>query len=204
MSTSLKTWEEAGRAARPAAELETARLRLRPFGAGDLDGLSRITADPEVMRYIGDGRPITRDETEANLQNIIESFRRRGFGRWAVVGKAGGGLLGYCGLARPSESPGVELVYLLGRESWGRGLATEASMAVLRYGFEELKLGRVYALTMPGNRRSRRVLERLGMEYLRDDCYYGYACVCYALARERFSPGHGVYRLRLREVNSDR
>jgi RimJ/RimL family protein N-acetyltransferase len=202
MATSLRTLKDVERASRRRDELETARLSLRPFGAGDLDALCRITADAEVMRYIGDGRSITREETAANLHNIVESFRRRGFGRWAVEEKAGGALLGYCGLARPAESPGVELVYMLARRAWGRGLATEASTAVLRYGFEELGLERVYALTMPGNLRSRRVLERLGMEYLRDDCYYGYACVCYALTRERWRPGRGLYRLR-REVMAD-
>jgi ribosomal-protein-alanine N-acetyltransferase len=196
MGTSLLTRTGAGRAACRADELETARLRMRPFAFGDLDALCRITADAEVMRYIGDGHPITRGETEANLRNIIKSFRRRGFGRWAVEEKAGGALLGYCGLAQPAESPGVELVYMLTRRAWGQGLATEASAAVLRYGFEELGLERVYALTMPGNARSRRVLERLGLEYLRDDCYYGYACVCYALARERWRPDHSLYRLR--------
>ncbi len=195
MAASL-TLSGAGRAAPRGVEIETARLRLRPFVPEDLDALCRITADPEVMRYIGEGRPLTRAETESNLRNIIEAFNRRGYGRWAVDEKAGGALLGYCGLACPAESPGVELVYMLGRGAWGRGLASEASTAVLRYGFEELGLERVYAITMPGNLRSRRVLERLGMEYLRDDRYYGYACVCYALARDRWQPETSVYRLR--------
>lgn len=186
----------ARRAAARGVELETARLRLRPFRHEDLDALSGITADPEVMRYIGDGRALTREETEVNLVSIINAFRRRGFGRWAAEEKAGGGLVGYCGLGHPAESPGVELVYMLARPAWRRGLAQEASTAVLRYAFEELGLERVYAFTMPGNLRSRSVLERLGMEYLRDDCYYGYACVCYALTRERWRPGAALYRLR--------
>lgn len=177
-------------------ELETSRLRLRPFAPSDLDGLSRITSDPEVMRYIGDGVALTREETEVNLRSIIETFRRRGYGRWALVEKAGGALLGYCGLARPAEAPGVELVYMLGRAGWGRGLATEAAAACLRYGFEELCLETIYALTMPDNHRSRRVLERLGMKFLRPDRYYGYACVCYGLAREDWRPDASVYLLR--------
>lgn len=186
---------EPARAVR-AREIETSRLRLRPFTPDDLDELSRITADPEVMRHIGDGQALTREETEHNLHSIIEAFHRRGYGRWALIEKAGGALLGYCGLALPRESPGIELVYLLARRAWGRGLATEASAACLRYGFEELRLERVYALTMPGNLRSRRVLERLGMKFLRDDCYYGYDCVCYALARDDWRRDTSVYRLR--------
>jgi RimJ/RimL family protein N-acetyltransferase len=196
MATSLLKRVETGRAARRGVELETARLRLRPFDDADLDALCRITADTDVMQYIGEGRPLTREETAANLSSIIGAFRRRGFGRWAMVEKASGALLGYCGLARPTGSPYVELVYMLDRPAWGRGLATEASAAVLRYGFEELRQERVYAFTMPGNARSRRVLERLGMEYLREDSYYGYACVSYALTRERWRPDHSLYRLR--------
>jgi ribosomal-protein-alanine N-acetyltransferase len=196
MVTSLLTRPGAGLASRRADELETARLRMRPFTLDDLDALCRITADAEVMRYIADGHAITREETATNLRNIIETFQRRGFGRWAVEEKAGGALLGYCGLSQPAESPGVELVYMLARRAWGRGLATEAAGAVLRYGFEELGLERVYALTMPGNARSRRVLERLGLEYQRDAHYYGYDCVCYAVAREHWRPDHSLYRLR--------
>lgn len=195
MSASL-TRTRTVRAAGGVPALETARLRLRPFTLEDLDALCRITADAEVMRYIGEGRALSPAETEANLRNIVEAFQRRGYGRWAVEEKAGGGLLGYCGLGCPAESPGTELVYMLDRSAWGRGLASEASAAVLRFAFEELGLERVYALTMPGNARSRRVLERLGMEYLRDDRYYGYDCVCYALTRDRWRPGHGLYRLR--------
>lgn len=199
MSASLRQ-KGAGRA--PVAHahiIETARLRLRPFKPSDLDGLSRITADPEVMRYIAGRRPITRDETETNLRNIIETFWRRGHGRWAMVEKAGGRLLGYCGLAHPAESPGIELVYMLAREAWGRGVATEAAAACLRYGFEELRLETVYALTMPDNERSRRVLDRVGMRFLRDDCYYGYDCVCYAIERRDWRPDSSLYLLRRAE-----
>ena len=196
MATSLLRRTETEQTTRRAPELETARLRLRPFTPADLDALCRITRDPEVMRFISYGRPITREETAANLHNIIENFRRRGFGRWALVEKAGGALLGYCGLARPAEAAGVELVYMLARRAWGRGLATEASTAVLRFAFEEVGLERVYAYTMPGNQRSRRTLERLGMEYLGDDSYYGYACACYTLARAHWRPDPGLYRLR--------
>ena len=196
MSASLRQ-KDAGQALGPHGDtIETARVRLRPFTLSDLDGLSRITADPEVMRYIADGRPLTRDETEANLRSIIETFRRRGHGRWAMVEKAGGRLLGYCGLAHPAQSPGIELVYMLDRHAWGRGLATEAGRACLRYGFEELHLETVYALTMPGNQRSRRVLERVGMKFLRDDYYYGYACVCYAIGRREWRPDSSLYLLR--------
>ncbi|HWS54764.1 MAG TPA: GNAT family N-acetyltransferase [Pyrinomonadaceae bacterium] len=185
----------AARAAR-ARELETSRLRLRPFTAEDVVPLAAVTADPDVMRYIGDGQPLTFEETARNLTTIIDTFHLRGYGRWALIEKSGGALLGYCGLARPRESPGIELVYLMARRAWGRGLATEASRACLRYGFEELGLERIYALTMPGNLRSRRVLERVGMKFLRNDRYYGYDCVCYDIVRDDWRRDASVYLLR--------
>jgi ribosomal-protein-alanine N-acetyltransferase len=179
------------------AGVETARLRLRPFTLEDIDGLWRIASDPEVMRHIGDGLPFTRDETLANLSKIVEVFERRGYGRWALEKKDGGGLIGYCGLGHGIEEVGVELVYLLARAEWGKGIATEAGSASLRYGFETLGFDSIAAVTRPDNRRSRRVMERLGMRFERDACYHGYSCVCYRLAREDWrAPGDAIYRVR--------
>lgn len=176
-------------------ELETARLRLRQFGMGDVDALARMTGDPVVMRYIAGGRPIGRAETEENLARIVEAFRRRGFGKWALVTKEDGELVGYCGLAAGSVDVGVELAYMLAKEHWGRGLITEASRACLRYGFEELGLAEVAALTKPGNLRSRRVLERLGMSFVKNGNYHGYDCVQYSISRDEFDPRGDYYRL---------
>src|SRR4051812_13468836 len=181
----------------PPARVETARLRMRPFTLGDLDGLWRIARDPEVMRHIGDGLPFTRDETLANLKRIVEVYERRGYGRWALEKKDGGGLIGYCGLGYGIEEVGVEVVYLLAREEWGKGIATEAASASLRYGFETLGFDSIAALTRPNNWRSRRVMERLGMRFERDACYHGYTCVCYRLARQDWQPLDGaIYRVR--------
>jgi RimJ/RimL family protein N-acetyltransferase len=178
-------------------EVETARLRMRAFTHEDLDGLWRIASDPEVMRHIGDGVPFTREVTGENLTGIINAFDRRGWGRWALEKKDGGGLIGYCGLALGCEETGVELVYLLAREEWGKGIATEAAWASLRYGFETLGFDSIAALTLHANWRSRRVMQRLGMSFEGDACYHGYTCVCYRLAREDWHPPEGaIYRVR--------
>ncbi|MDT5158367.1 MAG: hypothetical protein QOC99_935 [Acidobacteriota bacterium] len=179
-----------------ADELETARLRLRMFTPEDLDALCEITRDPEVMRYIGHGRTLTRDETHFNLQAIISAFRRRGFGRWALVKKDGGALVGYCGLSLSNDEVGVELAYLFAKAEWGKGLATEAGRACLRYGFEKmLGLESIAGLTRGANLKSRRVLERLGMKYLRDGHFYGYDCVWYTVRREAWRDDGSPYRV---------
>jgi RimJ/RimL family protein N-acetyltransferase len=178
-----------------ADEIETSRLRLRMFAPEDLDELCVLASDPEVMRFIGRGLPLTREETHFNLTSIINAFRRRGFGRWALVKKETGTLVGYCGLAHGSEEVGVEIAYMLSRSEWGKGLATEAARACLHYAFERLKFDSIAALTRPENHRSRRVMERLGMRFVRAGQYYGYSCVCYSIARADWHPDGSVYRV---------
>ena len=180
---------------RAADRVETARLRLRMFRPADLGPLCRMTSDPEVMRYIGHGHTLSRDETRANLESIVAAFRRRGFGRWALEEKAGGALVGYCGLSLGNGEVGVELAYLLARGEWGRGLAAEAGRACLRYGFERLGLDSIAGLTMRDNHRSRRVLERVGMRHLRDARFYGFDCAVYAVARRDWRDDGSFYRV---------
>ena len=187
--------ETAARTVETFDELETARLRLRTFTHGDSFELSSITRDPEVMRFIGEGRPISPEETAANLGSIINAFRRRGFGRWAVVHKELGRLIGYCGFSANNVAADVELAYLLARPFWGLGLATEAARACLRYAFEELRLPSVSAITRPGNQRSRRVMEHLGMKFLREEVYLSYDCVHYSIERAEFKPDNSIYVL---------
>lgn len=183
------------RHAGPDDGLETARLLLRMFTPEDLDELHVITRDAEVMRFIGDGHPLSRAQTGRNLAAIIGAFRRRGFGRWALTLKETGALVGYCGFGLGSEEIGIELAYLLARPAWGRGLATEAGAACLRYGFENLGLDSIAALTRPDNLKSRRVMERLRMRFVSDGSYHGYSCVRYSISRADWQPGDSPYRV---------
>jgi ribosomal-protein-alanine N-acetyltransferase len=180
----------------PAAdELETARLRMRMFTPADLDRMCEITRDPEVMRYIGYGHPLAREETLKNLYTIMNGFRRRGYGRWALERRDTGALVGYCGLSSGNPEVGIELAYMLAREEWGRGLALEAGRASLRYGFETLGVRSIAGLTLHDNLRSRLVLERLGMKFVRDAFYYDFACVHYAIGRDDWRADGSYYRV---------
>ena len=179
-----------------ADRVETSRLRFRMFRLEDLDAMCEITSDPEVMRYIGHGHPLTCEETRQNLTRIVAAFRRRGFGRWALELKETGELAGYCGLSLGDEEVGVELAYMLARGVWGRGLALEAGRACLRYGFERLNLSSIAGLTLHDNWRSRRVLERLGMSYVRAAHFYGFDCVHYAVARADWRDGGSLHRVK--------
>ncbi|HEX7313140.1 MAG TPA: GNAT family N-acetyltransferase [Pyrinomonadaceae bacterium] len=178
-----------------ADQLETARLRMRLFTPDDFDRMCEITSDPEVTRFIGYGVPLTREETLANLGRILDGFRRRGFGRWALERRDTGALIGYCGLSAGNPEMGIEIAYMLAREEWGQGFALEAGHASLRYGFEAVGVESIAGLTFHDNRRSRGVLERLGMKFIRDAHYYDFTCVHYAIARADWSPDGSHYRV---------
>lgn len=164
-------------------EIETPRLRLRAFRADDLDALCLVFGDTDVMKYISGGKPRPRDETETGLRRTIEGWHRRGFGLWAVVEKATGSVIGYCGLILLDGTPEIEVAYGLAKSSWGKGFASEAARAALRYGFEELKLERVVAVVNPQNIASQRVLEKLGMKYTKDAHHYDEDLMYYEISK---------------------
>src|SRR5712691_4783952 len=102
--------------------VETASLLLRMFRPDDLDGLAALVADADVMKYVGNGLPVTREEADVALQSIIRHWNNHGFGRWAAVDKETGRFAGYGGLRSLLGTP--EVVYHFAKAYWGRGLAT--------------------------------------------------------------------------------
>ncbi len=148
------------------AEIRTARLLLRPWRAGDRDGLAAINADPRVMRHIGGG-VLDRAESDVLWGRLRRDWRDRGFAPWAVERVADGTLLGFCGLAVPTflpqVLPAVEIGWRLRRDAWGRGYATEAAQAALAAGWTSMGLAQVVAIVHPENERSLALAGRLGM-----------------------------------------
>ncbi|MCA1567059.1 MAG: GNAT family N-acetyltransferase [Acidobacteria bacterium] len=176
-------------------EVETARLRLRMFTTDDLDALALIFADLNVMEFIGkDGLPIPVEETAVALESIVRHWQTHGFGRWAVEDKEERSLIGYAGIRSLEGRP--ELVYLLAKKYWGRGLATEAAGACLRYGFREKQFDSILALSRPLNVRSRRVMEKIGMRFEQDARYFGIDVVQYVIRRQEYSDDDSFYLLR--------
>jgi RimJ/RimL family protein N-acetyltransferase len=176
--------------------IETNRLRLRAFVPHDLERLYGMLGDPDVMRYLPGGTPRSKPQTEATLETIRKHWQQHGFGWWAVEYKANEAMIGWCGLKFIDTTREVEVLYLLAQPYWGRGLATEAAKASLRYGFEELELDRIIALAHPDNIASRRVMEKMGMQYQKMACYYGLDVAYYAFTREAFRPDGALYLLR--------
>ena len=180
-------------------QIETARLLLRMFSRADLDELSRIYADPDVMQYVS-GHPLTREEAADWLNYFLAGWDQYGFGWWAVSLKDSGALIGHCGLQFITVTAEVEVSYGLAKAYWRKGLASEAAQACLRFGFEQLKLDRIFALADPANTGSHRVMQRLGMrydktEYFKDDRYEG-DVVYYVVSREEYQRDDSPYRMR--------
>jgi RimJ/RimL family protein N-acetyltransferase len=151
--------------------LETERLRLRRFTEDDVDNLVELDSDPEVMRYLTGGRPTPVERIrDRGLPLLLREYDRHpGRGVWAAEDRAGGDFLGWFELsaADGGDPTEAELGYRLRRSAWGRGLATEGSRALVRYGFEVLGLRRIRAETMAVNLASRRVMEKAGLRYVR-------------------------------------
>jgi RimJ/RimL family protein N-acetyltransferase len=160
--------------------LETERLWLRPFTFADLDALASINSDPEVMRYTGNGEPVSRAETESRLHRYMAHQRQHGFGLWAAIHKQDHVLIGFCGLQFVHGHDEIEIGFRLAKQYWNRGLATEGAAATLHYAFGDLRLDRVIGLTKHENVASQRVLEKIGMRYLKDARYYDALLMCYA------------------------
>ncbi len=134
------------------------------FQPGDLDAFAAMCANPEVMRYISDGRTLTREETWRDMAMILGHWELRGYGLWAVEDRATHQLIGRIGHWNPEGWPGFELGWMLDRCYWGRGFATEGAMAALHYAFSVLDVPRVISLIHPDNAPSIRVAEKLGQK----------------------------------------
>ncbi|HEU4597909.1 MAG TPA: GNAT family N-acetyltransferase [Pyrinomonadaceae bacterium] len=149
--------------------LETGRLVFRPYEQTDRELLVALFTDPEVMKFVGTGVQ-TEDEARAGFARLFTHvYEPRAFDVWALFSKEDGAFVGHAelkprrdGLARAGD---FELIYVLSRESWGRGLATEIGRRLLAYGFEALRLGRIHATVDASNEASLRVLLKLGMRY---------------------------------------
>ncbi len=148
--------------------LRTERLRLRRFTEQDVDNLFQLNSDPGVMRFINGGKPTPRQQVRDEIIPFhLGVYQRDGrFGTWAAEAAPTGEFLGWFHF-RPGPGEGIDLGFRLRRAAWNRGYATEGSRALIRKGFTELGVQRVFAHTMAVNTASRRVLEKSGLLLVR-------------------------------------
>lgn len=175
--------------------LATPRVRLRQWMADDYPAFAALNADLRVMEHFP--APLTREASDALAQRIQALIAERGWGFWAAdsLEENAPRFMGFVGLHTPAAdlpfSPCVEIGWRLAHPFWGRGLATEAARLALRAGFEALLLPEIVSFTAVGNRRSRAVMQSLGMR----------ECPAETFAHPALPAGHSLqahclYRLR--------
>jgi RimJ/RimL family protein N-acetyltransferase len=160
--------------------LETRRLLLRPISPEDLDDFVDLHAEPEVTRFI---RPFDRAEAEERLRRDEGEWSERSHGLLAIVEKEGGRFLGRAGLKHWPQFDETELGWVLRRDAWGHGYATEAAQACVEWGFSDFDVPYLTAMINARNLRSIRVAERLGLTPVRKDTLLDDPVVVYALRR---------------------
>jgi len=166
-----------------APTIHTDRLVLRAWRDEDLDAYARMCSDPEVMRYIGDGNTLSREDAWRSMAMFTGHWALRGFGTWAVEVRDSETMVGRVGLHRPVGWPGLEVGWALDRTVWGRGYATEAARVALEHAWNELDATRVISLINPENTRSIAVAHRLGEKFERTIDFRGRDTRVYGIDR---------------------
>lgn len=147
--------------------LQTERLQLVDFTEAHLDDLAAMNGDSEVMEFFASTQ--SRDESASFLARIMVHRQQHGFSLFALHLKQDDKFVGFTGLLRAEFSahftPAIEIGWRFAKFAWGRGLGSEAARACLTYGFETLALDEIVSFTAAQNKRSIRVMEKIGMEH---------------------------------------
>lgn len=169
-------------------KIETERLLLRMYNADELEDVYRLITDPDVRRFLPD-YTIEKEDVLTSLPRRLERWREMGFAQLGVFEKASEKLTGYCGLQYLDKTPEVEIYYGFFKGFWGKGYATEAAKALLRFGFEEAKLEKIVGATHLENFSSQNVLKKIGLKQEKElRQIYGVDSVRFSLLRTDYKP----------------
>jgi len=167
--------------------IETARLTLRSPMQDDFERYFQIVlSQAPVMRWFGSGEPRTREEAELTWARFLSPERDPRDRLWAVIERSSGELIGHAALQRLEKGDLTEVGYALGQTYWGMGIATEASRAVIDFGFATTDLDMIVGVARQENAASRRVLEKSGLTFKGLRRYYGLDVAYYELKRSEY------------------
>lgn len=162
--------------------LETQRLLLRELNVGDAEDLYALNLNPKVVRYTGDKSFADVEEARSLLLNFRQ-YLDHGYGRWAVIHKTTGSFLGWCGLKYHAEKKETDIGFRFFEMHWNKGFATESAKACIDYGFSTLGLEAIIGRVMRANVPSVRVLEKLGLNFVREFDFDGQPGLIYQIER---------------------
>jgi RimJ/RimL family protein N-acetyltransferase len=147
--------------------IQTERLNLRAWSRRDRAAFALIAHEPDIVQWLNDGRALTAEQIDGFITRQTDNQRERGWCRWALELRDPGesdpaGIIGFAGFGC-NLAPDVELGWTLLPPLWGRGLATEAGIAALHFGFETVGFERVFSAILPENAASRAVADKVGL-----------------------------------------
>jgi [ribosomal protein S5]-alanine N-acetyltransferase len=177
------------------AIITTARLCLRPLSLDDIEPVHALWTEAGVRRFLFDDQIIPREQAAGEIDQSIERFATDGCGLWGATLRQETGLIGFCGYRPFHDPPQLQLLYGFHPDHWSKGLATEASRAMLRFGFERLGFQRVVASADAPNTASLRVMEKSGMTFDRRETINGLDTVQYSIERQDFEPDPSFYEV---------
>ena len=161
---------------------ETPRLILRRFTEADAGLLLYLNSDPEITKYVHELPLETEEQSLGIIQSIILPQYENNLGRWAIHIKENMEFIGWCGLKFLPKNDEIDLGYRLVKKEWGKGYATEAAKHTLAYGFNELKLKLITGKAHIENTASLHILEKLGMQFIREEMEDGCPIKVYTIA----------------------
>ena len=149
--------------------IETAHLEMREFAECDAQAVFTLCSNEEVTRYTGDSGTVQSSEDAAwVIKNVwLKEYRENGYGRYAVVEKQSGQVIGFCGFKFNKELDAPDIGYQLMPEYWGKGFGTELVAASLVYGRDVLKLTRAFAEVAVENTASHKILQKHGFSFVK-------------------------------------
>ncbi len=159
--------------------IETERLILREFSINDYKDVYAFNASQEVQEYTGDKVLASLDDAKELIKNVWHAdYKKYGYGRWAVVHKAENKVIGFAGLKYLPEFNETDIGFRFLPAYWGKGLATEASREIIKYGFEKLNLDKIIGMAIAENIASCKVLEKIGLTFYKIADYDGDGIDC--------------------------
>jgi RimJ/RimL family protein N-acetyltransferase len=166
--------------------IKTTSLALCPLDPEDSSTLHQIYQSEGVLQYFPNPVPPPLEKVQRFVDGQTAHWQMYGYGNWGI--KVGGGneIVGWAGLQYVPELDETEVGFLLGRPYWGKGYATEAASASLRFGFVQNHLDHIIALVHPENIASQRVIEKCGLKYTEMITLWGIDLLCYRTEKTAF------------------
>lgn len=151
--------------------IETERLLLREVVFSDVDGMFELDSNPNVHTYLGNKPVTTIEQSREYIEFLQQQYKDFGTGRWAVILKETNEFIGWSGIKFITDEINnhqnfYEIGYRFIEKHWGKGYATEAGKAFIDHAFNEMKVEAVYAYADEGNDNSRKILEKLGLQFV--------------------------------------